>query len=332
MKPRKVTLVRRLVQLAFFILLLYGAFIFPHPLEAPIPSIEPGTPRTSQYPRDRILWVSGKECVIDMYLPVLACRCIAQGGTFKSCSLHVLSENITWKTSIKLLLPHLAFLAVLSFLFARMWCGWACPLGAMQDAMGWIRRQFGAGPWHLAQGWDRFFRVLRHVLLWLSLAISALITLPLFGRTGVNDALFLIYCQLCPSRLVYPPLGGVNPCWTDFTNGITTTLTFLGWFCLGVFALGFMVPRLWCRFCAVGALLSYFNRGGLVTLEKQAGKCTSCGTCRRVCPVEVQRVYRDRTNPIVTDTQCTLCGRCVESCPEEGCLSMCLAGRSIVES
>jgi len=146
-----------------------------------------------------------------MYLPVLACRFIAQGGTFKSCSLHVLSENITWKTSIKLLLPHLAFLAVMSFLFARMWCSWVCPLGAMQDAMSWLRRQLGAGPWHLAQGWDRFFRVLRHVLLWLSLAISALITLPLFGGTGVNDALFLIYCQLCPSRLVYPPLGASTP-------------------------------------------------------------------------------------------------------------------------
>jgi ferredoxin-type protein NapH len=320
------------VQVFSFALILYAVFIYPYHVRSPLMEIEPGTPRTTIYPRDRILWVSGKECIIELYLPVLACRFVAQGGTFKSCSLHLLSENITWRTSLKLLVPHLTFLAVLSFLFARGWCGWVCPLGAIEDVMSWLRRTLKIGPWRLSADWTKLFARLRQVLLWLSLGIAALTVLPAVGRTGVKDSLFLFYCQLCPARLVYPPLGGVNPCWYDFTNGITMFLTFVGWLTLGVFVLSFMVPRLWCRLCAVGALLSYFNRGGMMTLEKDLRKCNSCGTCRRVCPLQIERVYRERENPIVTDAQCTLCGRCVETCPQSDCLSLRFAGRPVVTS
>ena len=333
MKHRNVTTARRTVQVVFFALILYGGFVFPHGYEATLmPGIEAGTPRTTMYSRDRILWVSGKESVIDLYLPVLACRFIAQGGFFKSCSVHVLSENLTWKTSLKLLLPHVTWLAILSFILARSWCGWACPLGATQDALSWVRRKLSIAPWHVTDGLRRFIGNLRHVLLWLSLAISILIALPLLGAQGVNDALFLVYCQICPGRIAYPLLGGVNPCWTDWSNSITTFMTFLGWAFLGVFALSFTTPRLWCRICAVGALLSYFNRGGLLALEKRPGKCTFCGTCRRVCPVDVERVYKERAPSVVTDTQCTLCLRCLETCPEKGCLSAKLAGVKLTES
>lgn len=329
---RRVTTTRRIVQVVFFGLILYAAFLIPHSIGTPLPKIESGTPRTTLYPRDRILWVSGKESVVDLYLPILACRFVAKGGFFKSCALHVLSENITWKTALKVILPHLTFLAVLTFIFARAWCGWACPLGAVQDAFGWLRRQARIAPWHVPDSAQAFFGNLRHVLLWVALAISALIALPILGRVGVNDALFLIYCQICPGRIVFPLLGGVNPCWTDWTNGITTFMTFLGWGFLAFFAFSLMVPRLWCRICGVGALLSYFNRGGLITLEKRASRCTFCGTCRRVCPVEIDRVYTERDNRVVTDSTCTLCLRCLESCPEPGCLSAKLAGLTLTRS
>ncbi len=332
LKPSATTS-RRVVQALFLFFLLYGAFFIEHGLDAPLlPQIESGEPRTTLYPRDRILWVSGKESVVDMYLPILACRFVAHGGFFKSCSIHVLSENITWLTSLKILLPHVTWLAILSFLFARAWCSWACPLGTIQDVFTWLRQRLRLDPWHLSPGVQRFFGYLRHVLLWLSLAIAAVIAIPWFGRQGVNDDLFLWYCQICPGRIVYPLLGGVNPCWTDWNSAITIFMMFMGWAFLGLFFTSFMAPRLWCRLCAVGALISYLNRGGLLTLEKEASLCTSCGTCRRVCPVEVDRVYRDRTTRVVTDSQCTLCLKCVEACPEPKCLSAKFAGLKLTES
>jgi ferredoxin-type protein NapH len=326
------TALRRCVQVFFFALIIWGVFLWPRHLRTPLPKIPSGTPRTTLYERNRILWVSGKESVFDLYMPILACRFVAHGGVFKSCSVHLLSENITWRTSLRLLMPHIAFLVVLSFLFSRMWCGWACPLGAIQDGMDWIRRKIGIAPVRVGTQWGDVFAKLRQFLLFGSLGISALIMFPLFGSQGVNDALFLVYCQLCPSRILYPPLGGVMPCWYDASSGIAIFLTVLGWLCILVFLASLFIPRLWCRICAVGALLTYFNRGGLPAIRKNHRKCTSCGTCERCCPVEIPRVYEERLNPDVTDGQCILCLRCVEGCPESGCLHARIGPATVLRS
>ncbi|MFQ6098965.1 MAG: 4Fe-4S binding protein [Armatimonadota bacterium] len=324
---RRITLVRRLVQVVCFALLVYGGWLWSRPVGTPLPTIEAGTPNTALYPRDRILWVSGEESVLDVYLPILACRFIARRPLFKSCSLHVLSENITWKTSLKLLIPHIAFLTVLSFAFARGWCGWVCPIGGLIDFMNGLRKLLRIPPMRVGADWNRFLSKLRHFLLWFALAVSALIAIPALGRSGINDSLFLIYCQMCPARLVYPPLGGENPCWFDTSSGLTVFMTLVG-----CFVLSFVSPRLWCRVCAIGALISYFNRGGLTALQKRPRKCTFCGTCERVCPMDIKRVHTERKRTLVTDSQCLLCFRCVQECPESACLTGKCAGIKIVES
>jgi len=332
-KTKRITTVRRVVQLAFFLLIMYGAFVWTEPLRneilKPIPS---GIPRTTLYDRNRILWVSGNESVVDLYLPVLACRFIARGGVFKSCSVHLLSENMTWQTSLRIMMPQLFFLVLLLALGGRFWCGWTCPLGAIQDVMTWVRQRFRRPPLVLSESVKGFLFKTRHFLLFATLIISMLIAFPLLGRTGANDSLFLVYCQLCPARLVYPPLGGVNPCWYDTTNSVTIFLTGLGWFTFGTFFLGFAVPRFWCRVCAIGAMSSYFSRGSAMTLEKETRKCTSCGACRRCCPVDVTRVYEEKDRRVVTDPECIGCLTCVEVCPEKECLSARFLRKRLVKS
>ncbi len=327
----RITLTRRIVQVICFVLLLYGGFIWREPIPTALGKITPGVPRTTQYERNRILWVSGKEAVFDVYLPALACRFIARGGMFKSCSLHFFSENFTWRTRLTLMLPHILWLTLLCVLVGRFWCGWVCPLGTLMDGMDWLRRMLARPRRRLSASVERFLFYLRHFLLWATIAISVIIGLPLFGQ-GANDALFLVYCQLCPSRLLYPGLGGVNPCWYDTTNSITMLLTGLGWLMLAVFLLGFAVPRFWCRICAVGALTGYFNRGALLTLEKVPQRCTSCGTCQRNCPVDLSGVYLDRHGPVVTQPECQLCLTCLEDCPEPGCLELKFLGKRILKS
>jgi ferredoxin len=327
----KITLTRRLVQTAGFALMIYGAFIWPEHVETILPEIPSGTPRTTLYDRNRILWVSGKESVLDIYVPFLACRFVARGGLFKSCILHFFSENFTWRTSLKMMMPHLLVLVGLCVLAGRFWCGWLCPMGAMMDAMTALRKATAWPRLYLPPSLRRFLSNLAQFLLFASLALSLLIAFPLLGQ-GVNDSLFLIYCQLCPARLAYPGFGGVNPCWTDTTNALTIFLTGLGWLTFGTFFLGFAIPRFWCRLCAIGALVSYFNRGSLLTLEKNHQKCTSCGTCQRNCPVDVERVYQEKEKPVVTDSQCQLCLTCLEDCPEAGCLELKFLGKRIVQS
>jgi NAD-dependent dihydropyrimidine dehydrogenase PreA subunit len=330
----KITLARRISQIAAFLIILYGVFVWPHPIETPFPRITPGKDkiRTTKYAKGRILWVSGKESVFDIYLPTLACRFVARGGLFKSCDLHCFSENITWMTSIKILLPHIALFVLLAFLLARFWCGWICPLGSITDFMNWVRKRTGLSSWTVSPAWGRFFDRTRHFLLFFTFIVSALIAIPALGFGGVNDALFLVYCQICPARILYPPLGGVSPCWYDNSSALTMFMSVVGWGFLAFFFVGFFVPRLWCRICAVGAMVSYFNRGSLLSLRKQPRKCTYCGTCQRCCPVDIESVYKEREKLTVTDPKCLLCLRCVQECPEEGCLEANFGGKAVVKS
>ena len=331
MSSSRITTIRRVIQLASFILVMYGAFWWGQ-VSVPLGKIQSQEPRTSQYARNRILWVSSKDSVLPMYMPFLACRFIAKGGLFKSCALHLLSENITWETSLKVVIPHLLWIVGLTLVFGRFWCGWGCPLGSITDTLNAIRRRLHVAAWTVPEWLDHFFRKLRHFLLYLSLAIAGLTLIPALGRSGANDALFLFCCQLCPARLTYPGLGGVNPCWTDTTSNLTLFMTVVGWGFFGFFLLGFFVPRLYCRICPVGALASYFNRAAFLRLEKEAEKCTFCGTCRRCCPVDIERVYQERRLAVVTDSQCTLCCRCVEACPEPECLKVKAFGGTVVRS
>ena len=48
-------------------------------------------------------------------------------------------------------------------------------------------------------------------------------------------------------------------------------------------------------------------------------KCTGCGTCAEVCPVEAIEVKDDKAK--VNEEECVDCGTCVEECPE-GALSL----------
>lgn len=44
-------------------------------------------------------------------------------------------------------------------------------------------------------------------------------------------------------------------------------------------------------------------------------KCTGCGTCEEVCPVEAIKVENEKA--VVDQETCVDCGTCIEECPEK---------------
>jgi formate hydrogenlyase subunit 6/NADH:ubiquinone oxidoreductase subunit I len=79
-------------------------------------------------------------------------------------------------------------------------------------------------------------------------------------------------------------------------------------------------------------MMAPFNKYASIHLKKDHAKCTHCGICARVCPMEIRKVWNERKDENVTVSECVHCYRCVESCPEEGCLGVSVMGRVVLES
>jgi polyferredoxin len=90
--------------------------------------------------------------------------------------------------------------------------------------------------------------------------------------------------------------------------------------------------RLWCRFCPMGMIAGLFNRGGMLRLAKDPGKCSRCGACAEACPMAIGLVRDELARRDVSSFHCVLCLKCVEHCPRDACLGLDFAGRRAAES
>ena len=246
-------------------------------------------------------------------------------------------------------------------IFGRFFCGWMCPLGFYLDLVTVIRQALRIGHWQLPNKLNNLLHNSRYV----SAAAILLLAAPSFiaGASTVADlANFVTLRQpftpyafllepLQPLILPWkPPFGSlfaVDNSYFTFPyvgeillylreySGIALAFSYV--FVSAVLVASFEVRRFWCRFCPTGVSIGAANRFKtlkwmpLLRLSKEKEKCTKCGICKRVCPVQVTEVYERSCGKV--DTQmCLLCLRCVEMCPEKGCLSLKFGDTTIFES
>lgn len=337
MRVKNISKTRRIIQIISLILIIYGGYIFKQKLQDdsqlifPVLKAPQGTISTSQFEKGKILWPSGDTPVFENYPPSLICRFNPKGGMFKACIVHFLSENLTWRTSIKYLLPHLTLFVLLCFLLGRMWCGWICPLGTVGDSLTWLRRKMNVTVQRFPKKLRKTLRSSSYGLLIVTGSISAFIGLPDFSR--FQCYWFLPYCQVCPARLICPLFGLIKPSWKDFSSSVSAMFTILAWIVIGIFIAAFYWGRrVWCHLCPVGLITSWFNKGACIELKKEAIKCNKCGFCADACPMGLTAMYEAEKNVIFNQNECIMCLRCVEICPKDKCLSMSFLGKKIIES
>ncbi|MBD3255439.1 MAG: 4Fe-4S binding protein [Candidatus Lokiarchaeota archaeon] len=192
-----------------------------------------------------------------------------------------------------ILIPMLLVLITLlltTLLIGRVFCGYACPVGALQELSS--RALYKSKP---RKDDSLIYKInppnkVSMIIRWVMFVIF-------FATIIIWNFLLL--------QLINPFLGFY------FLLHSTELIILIPLISLIIiFGLSFFVYRPWCRFlCPFGALASLTSRYSRLKL-KRTEACTECHLCEQVCPT--QEAFRESSK-----SECYLCNRCVEICPQE---------------
>ncbi|MBW2990789.1 4Fe-4S binding protein [Candidatus Woesearchaeota archaeon] len=327
-KKRKIniTYLRRASQIFFILLIVYGGVIgIPQLLSKNAP-IESEEDLAAAQMNENLQ----KEPRLNLYLPIRSCKNVNKdSGVFQGCGMFLMSNVLTYRTIVAYAFPIL-FLILLCFLLGRVWCGWACPIGFFQEVLDWIRKVLRINYIRLPRKVNRVLRKLRYVWLSIIYIVSFAIAIPIFGT--IRKDLFNFNCLTCPTRYILMIFPNVRPSLMSFKTSFYAMGSIILILFLVVFATGLFVRRFWCRLCPNGAFLSLFNKGCLTTKQKDMQKCTKCGICYEVCPMDNEDVYMIKDRKVVNSKNCVMCFECLNKCPEDKCLQVKFAGKSVLSS
>jgi len=193
--------------------------------------------------------------------------------------------------SISAFLYVVGFVGLIGALTGRLICGWVCPFGLLQDLMYKI-----PSPKLRIPRWARFGKYA--ALLILAMLIPYITGVHWFSRLCPAGALEgSVPLKLLPPKTPLPPVG-----WF-FWLKIGILVAFLLWMVAS--------KRPFCRTaCPLGAMYALLNPVSLYQMHVDGEKCTECGACRDVCPVDIN-IFDNANSP-----ECIRCLDCKKECPE----------------
>jgi len=244
---------------------------------------------------------------------------------------------------------------ILTLILGRVFCGWVCPLGTLNNITGSLRKQQAdatARDWH---------KVKYYILIFL--LASSLFTLQL---AGIMDPISLLIRSLSVSiyplfnyavraffdTLYYlniPGIAGIvniseavysvlKKSVLSFNQPYFKQSAFIGVIFIFILGLNLIEKRFWCKYlCPLGALLGILSRFSILKRSVSEG-CTSCGACASVCHggAAPDKIGKWK------NTECLYCFNCDDVCPQnavsfgffknQGSVSMDLGRRRVLMS
>lgn len=173
-----------------------------------------------------------------------------------------------------------------ALLMGRAFCGWICPLGAIQEWLARLAQRLTGGrkawlPIKIPSALDRPLRALKYGVL----------GLVLWGSISA----------------VVPPLEPFCPYKTLFHLELNSAIS---WSVLTILVVGsILVERFWCKYlCPMGALLAIFNK--ISPLRVHTGStCVDCGLCGSTCGMGIQERPEN-----IRSSECIRCLDCLDTC------------------
>ena len=234
-----------------------------------------------------------------------------------------LHQWLSWMAKVQALEAVLALnvaviagLAVLTFLFGRIYCSIICPLGVMQDVFGWLGKKSKKNRYTFSKEYK-----------WLRYGLLAIFIAGCLAGVGTIIELLAPYSafgRICTMLL--------QPLWMLGNNALASiaehyeSYAFYGvdvWMkSLPVFFIALLTliiiailawrnGRTYCNtICPVGTVLSFISRFSLLKIHFDEDKCKNCSLCTKNC----KAACIDFKNHKVDYSRCVVCGDCIKSC------------------
>lgn len=210
---------------------------------------------------------------------------------------------------------------VLTLLARGAFCGWICPLGAIQE---WV---YAGSAW-LQRAVPPLGRALRSLKKRLGVRPPRLGMLPertLIARIDgiLRYGKYVVLALIIAGTIAYGTMifREYDP-WSALLEIGALELT-AGTVVLGIVLLaGLFVERPWCRYaCPLGAVIGLVGKLSPLRIQRHGAVCNGCTLCTKSCPMGLSVA----TMSDLTHRDCIGCLECVDSCPAPGALDLRLA-------
>jgi MauM/NapG family ferredoxin protein len=214
----------------------------------------------------------------------------------------------------------------------RVFCGWFCPLGALNDVVGSFRKKKKTAPES---------RLDKHGVKAKYYILTVVLVAALFGIhfVGILDPIaltirsFSVAVSPAFNYLVHGGFGllyktGFGPVTAvsepvyeflrnhaiSFNPPSFLQASFIGFLFFGILALNFVRKRFWCRYiCPLGALLGLLSRFSFLNHKLSSEACNNCKLCLATCSGGARPYPEDDWR----GSECVLCMNCHSTCPQQ---------------
>lgn len=203
-----------------------------------------------------------------------ACPCVIQ--SLQNNLLVITGQTANWHSLI-----FFAALVPITYLFGRVFCGWVCHLGALQEFI------FRTSGYKMLQG-ERaqyYMRITRIVLL------IVLVSQLLITNT-------VLYKKIDPFAVIY-----------NFYSAYA-----IGWWLAGLLVVSsFLIYRPFCKtVCPVGLILGWVSKIPGASVLGVNKSCISCKRCNNQC--RIRAITHDGKVSVLDNQECIRCGECLNGC------------------